>query len=318
MGPTGLGRVTYRGRTTSFIERLVSTLNGRYSSIVCSTAMSQSRILLAATLALSTVTVHPRLVLAQPQEVLATLVTPSGKTYLNAEVLAVEPDGLRLRHDAGVSKVAFADLPASLASCYPHDPVKAAEFAASAEAANRVAILLGEQERARAEFDERCRLAGLPPGFVIPEEGPLTIAQVKGRWLLDNVARIPTFGERDRHIQEEMIAFRKAEILSGARDREAEEVSLRHNLDWYLHNGKTAEADVARKRLADMQAEVSKQAELALLERLAGAVSQLASETAYRSDMAAELARFRCELERVHQHGHGHQHHGKVPIPISH
>jgi hypothetical protein len=37
-----------------------------------------------------------------------------------------------------------------------------------------------------------------------------------------------------------------------------------------------------------------------LLERVAGALSELAAKSSYRSDITADLARFRGELESVH------------------
>ncbi|HSI63012.1 MAG TPA: hypothetical protein VLE43_07830, partial [Candidatus Saccharimonadia bacterium] len=255
---------------------------------------------IVAALALSAVTIMPSQGWSQTPQLLGNLQVKSGKVFANARVISVEPDGLRLSHDAGVSKIAFTDLPKSLAQQFPHDPDAAAEFAANAEVAHREAIRLGEEERLRAEYGERCRRAGLPPGFVIPAEGPITVDQVKGQWLLDNVANMPTFGEPDRNFREAAIENRKALILSGALDRDAEKISLRRNLDWYLHHGETAKADVARQRLADMQTEESKQAELAVLNRLADSVSQLAAASTYRSDVIAELTRFRCELERCY------------------
>jgi hypothetical protein len=235
---------------------------------------------------------------SQLAEDLGDITTPAGKSFYNAKVIAVEPDGIRLRHESGVSKVLFADLPADVASRYPHDPAKAAAFAAKAEATNREAIRIAEQERAMAAYNERCRRAGLPPNFYIPEEGPITIDQVKGRWLLENVANYPTFGDRDRVQREGAIEYRKQMILSGALDRDAEKIALRHNLDWYLHNDQIPKAEVARQRLADMQKEETSRAELEVLERLAESVSKLASEASYRSDIVTELARFRSELER--------------------
>jgi hypothetical protein len=240
--------------------------------------------------------------LSQPQE-LGDLRMITGKVLVNARILAVEPDGLRLGHEFGVSKVAFADLPASLRSQFPHDPKKAAEFAAKAEAANREAIQAAEEERARFEYDERCRRAGLPPGFLIPADGPLTIDHIKGQWLLDNAAHPPTFGDPDRIAREAAIEYRKQLIFSGVFDREAEKVSLRHNLEWYMQHDQSSQADVARQRLADMQEEESKHAELAVLERLAGSVAQLAAESSWRSDyITSELWRIRREFGRMKDH----------------
>ena len=59
---------------------------------------------------------------------------------------------------------------------------------------------------------------------MIHAEGPLTIDQVKGQWLLDNAAHPPTFGDPDRIAREAAIEYRKQLILSGVFDREAEKV----------------------------------------------------------------------------------------------
>src|SRR6188768_732666 len=97
--------------------------------------MFQSHALFITAAAVAAVTVASSPLLSQPQN-LGDLRMITGKVLVNAHILAVEPDGLRLRHESGVSKIAYADLPASLRSQFPHDPVAAAEFAAKAEAAN--------------------------------------------------------------------------------------------------------------------------------------------------------------------------------------
>src|SRR4051794_25282610 len=84
-------------------------------------------------------------ILAESIEGFTSLQTVAGKVFVNVRIIATEPDGLRLLHDAGVSKIAFVDLPVSLRDRYVYDAAKAAEFAARTEAANRQAILLGEQ-----------------------------------------------------------------------------------------------------------------------------------------------------------------------------
>jgi hypothetical protein len=261
--------------------------------------MSLSRAV-APTFALLVVLSVPSTSHAEEEKRFAELKLSTGKVLTAVRVTAVEPDGLRLQHTAGVSKVRFADLPEHVRREYPHDSDRAAAFAAQAEAAHLQAIQLGEQERSRAEYDERCRLAGLPAGFHIPAEGPLTIAHVKGQWLLENIGHMPTFGEPDRALRESLIAERKALILSGALDREAEEISLRHNLDWYLHHGKTAEAEIARQRLADMQMQVAQQAQAAALEKIAESLSRLSTQYSYRTDIITELSCIRGELDRVH------------------
>jgi hypothetical protein len=281
------------------IMSMVLKLNAMNPALVCRMGMSHSCTLKVAAVVL-VITALAGALFSEVPESFRELKTAAGKVFLNAKVLAVEPDGLRLLHDSGVSKVAFADLSESLRSQFPHDPEAAAEFAAMTEAANREAIERGEQERARADYDERCRRAGLPSGFVIPTEGPFTIEHVKGQWLFENAAHLPSFGERDRAARESAIEYRKQLILSGAFDREAEKIALRHNLNWYLKHDHSAQADIARQRLADMQEEESKHAELAVLERLAGSLARLAAESSWRSEFSYEMNRIRCELGRMH------------------
>jgi hypothetical protein len=291
------------------LKRMNRGLNAARIGIVYRTMMCHPLLPAAATVACALMTAIPGPLLAQPQVSFAELKTVKGKVLLKARVLAVEPDGLRLSHETGVSKIAFADLPEPVREQYPHDPVKAAEFAAKAEAAHRAAIQSAEEERARFEHDERCRRAGLPPGFHIPVDGPLTVEHVKGRWLLDNVAHMPGFGDPDRAARESAIEYRKQLILSGVFDREAEKIALRHNLEWYLHNDKSPLAEVARLRLADMEEEERKHAELAALERLADSIARIATESTWRSNyITSELGRIRRELWRMRDHDVLHVH----------
>src|SRR6185436_9745914 len=95
-------------------------------------SMFHSRAFFMTAVAVATVSVATGPLLAQTSA-LGDLRMITGKVLVNARILAVEPDGLRLGHDSGVSKIAFADLPESLRKQFPHDPKKAAEFAAKAE-----------------------------------------------------------------------------------------------------------------------------------------------------------------------------------------
>ena len=227
--------------------------------------------------------------------------TLSGKTYIAVRVLALEPDGLRLQHEAGVSKVSYSDLPEELRREFPHDLAEAASYASKTEAANREAIRQAEEERARASHDELCRLAGVPEGYVVPDDAPLTLQDVKARWLLANAAHPPTFGDRDRKAREAQMCAIKQEILSGARDREAEEIAMRHNLDWYLHHDQLAKAELARKRLADMEREESRKKEHEILKKMADSLDRLAARPSYGSEIASELSRIRSQLEGIRE-----------------
>jgi len=49
----------------------------------------------------------------------------AGKTYINAEIVRIEPDGLTLKHDAGLSKLSFSELPEEIQKKHGYKPEKA-------------------------------------------------------------------------------------------------------------------------------------------------------------------------------------------------
>ncbi|RBP35308.1 hypothetical protein DES53_1234 [Roseimicrobium gellanilyticum] len=227
----------------------------------------------------------------------AELHTEKGRTFVNAKVIAVEPDGLRLQHDTGVSKVAFWELPEAVRKNYPHDPEKAAEYARAAEAANRDAILAAEQERLRTEQAEMKRKAGVAPEVELDTDGPLTIEQVKARWLVSNAARSLNYGDRNYSSREADIASYRRDVQAGMYDREAEKTALRHNFEWYLKEGRTEQAALVQKRLASMEDEDLRREQIASMERLAKSVDRAAQGA--NSALMSELSSIRLELERL-------------------
>jgi len=52
----------------------------------------------------------------------------AGKTYVHAELVLVEPDGLTLKHDGGLSKVYFGELPEEIQKKHGYKPEKAEAF----------------------------------------------------------------------------------------------------------------------------------------------------------------------------------------------
>ena len=52
----------------------------------------------------------------------------AGKTYINAELVRIELDGLTLKHDGGLSKVYFEELPSELGAKYGYRPENAKGF----------------------------------------------------------------------------------------------------------------------------------------------------------------------------------------------
>ena len=81
------------------------------------------------------------------------LVTRSGKTYKQAQVFRVEPDGITYMYSGGMSKIDFTDLPETVCKQHGYDPQKAAQFAQADEAYQQQAfeenIQLGNAEMRR-------------------------------------------------------------------------------------------------------------------------------------------------------------------------
>ncbi len=230
-------------------------------------------------------------------ETFTELRTEKGRTFSNAKVIAIEPDGLRLRHDAGVSKVAFTELPEPVRKNYPYDPGRAAEYAKAAEAANREAILFAEQERLRVELAELKRRAGVAPEVDLEVDGPVTVEQVKAHWLVTNASRSLNYGDRNYEAREAEIADYRRDVLCGRYNRKAEKAAMRHNFEWYLKQGLTDQARLAEKRLATLEDEDLRREQIASLERLAKSMDRAAQGAT--SALLAELAGIRAELERL-------------------
>lgn len=227
----------------------------------------------------------------------AELRTEKGRTFVNAKVIAVEPDGLRLQHETGVSKVAFWELPEGVRKNYPHDPEKAAQYARASEAANRDAIFAAEQERLRVEQAEMKRKAGVAPEVELDTNGPITIEQVKARWLVSNASRSLNYGDRHYASREAEIANYRNDVLAGVYDREAEKMAMRHNFEWYLKEGRTEQAELAQKRLATLEDEDLRREQIASLERLAKSMDRAAQGAS--GALLSELSSIRQELERL-------------------
>lgn len=67
------------------------------------------------------------MVMAAPEAV-RSLTTLSGKHYHKVQIMAVDPDGLRITHRDGAAKIKFADLSRDLRAKYGYDAQAAAKF----------------------------------------------------------------------------------------------------------------------------------------------------------------------------------------------
>lgn len=100
-----------------------------------------------------------------------TIITLDGKTYSQCVLLQAKPDGIALRHSAGVANIAYTDLDSSFAKAFSYDPIAGQKYEAQEAAkdassdASVAAINRADQARLEAEA------AAMPP--------PAPVVQVK-------------------------------------------------------------------------------------------------------------------------------------------
>ena len=78
------------------------------------------------------------------------MTTAKGKTYINARITRVEPDGISFSHAGGIAKIPFWELPEDMQKKYGYDPVKATEYhkkALTAQAERRRHEAKAEEQR---------------------------------------------------------------------------------------------------------------------------------------------------------------------------
>ena len=78
--------------------------------------------------------------------------TVNGKEYKDATVTRVEPDGIVVKTNSGVTKLYFSELPKDVQEHFHYDPTKAASYSAE-QAANYAAYQKQEEETRRQQQD---------------------------------------------------------------------------------------------------------------------------------------------------------------------
>jgi len=82
--------------------------------------------------------------------------TVTGREYKNATVSRVEPDGIVLTNNAGISKVYFTELPKEVQERFGYDPQKAADYSAQQSAGlDQVRKEQAEASRREAEATQK-------------------------------------------------------------------------------------------------------------------------------------------------------------------
>ena len=82
--------------------------------------------------------------------------TVAGREYKNATVSRVEPDGIVLTNNAGISKVYFTELPKEVQERFGYDPQRAADYSAQQSAGlDQVRKEQAESSRREAEATQK-------------------------------------------------------------------------------------------------------------------------------------------------------------------
>jgi len=123
-----------------------------------------------------------------------TITTLSGVTYSNAVISRVEPDGITLVTEKGVSKVLFSDLSPSLRVEFNYDPQKTRQY--EAEKARRAQIRATEEAEAaqrKARLDKIGASSIKISGEVqsISDGGMLLFLLLPRSYAVVRVARVP-------------------------------------------------------------------------------------------------------------------------------
>src|SRR5215468_1209196 len=75
--------------------------------------------------------------------------TVNGKEYKDATITRVEPDGIVVKTNSGVTKIYFSELPKDVQEHFHYDSAKAAEY--SAEQASNYTAYQKQQEETRRQ-----------------------------------------------------------------------------------------------------------------------------------------------------------------------
>ena len=183
------------------------------------------------------------------------IVLPSGVVLKDAKVSRVEPDGLRLMHAEGVTKVPFEALPPELQSKYSFDPVAANAFRMET---NKKLDDAASKRREEREAKERRYLAeSRARENLIAKTPRLTkSSSVKTYWLSN--LPWPKSMEPGQVKKTKFCKYMTQEIQAGVYDLEAESTALQWNINEYGRVGDRVGLLAATKSLDQVRAAIVK------------------------------------------------------------
>ncbi len=193
--------------------------------------------------------------IAAAQEKLLEVTLTNGKVLKNARVSKVEPDGLRINHDDGLTKVLFEDLPPALKEKYAFDAQKADMFRAKKQ-----------QDREKEISDQKQRVADMQQKEHAAAEKArstprlTTAASVKNFWLRS----LPKPEGISDHQYAQKVKFTENMtkiIFSGQVDLEAEKTALLWNQREFQRVGQNDNAKNLTPQIESVQEAINKREE---------------------------------------------------------
>lgn len=95
-------------------------------------------------------------------EVLETLRTRAGREYSKVEVLTNDDVGIRIRHDGGMARIAYGDLPDSIQSKYRDERKKAAVAKIEATKAEQERLKQEQEKNEQEQLEEKTKKPAKP------------------------------------------------------------------------------------------------------------------------------------------------------------
>lgn len=178
----------------------------------------------------------------------------NGKMLKGVQVTKVEPDGLRVMHQDGLSKIPFESLPPEWKTRYSFDINKAEAYRKDAAS---------EQQSIRAkmkEEKEKLREMELAPMKKAKEEAARTprltdASSIKSYW----IRSLPQPGSLDRDYSRKLkfAAYMTQQIQSGIYDLDAEATALEWNFREYTRIGELERAKLLSDQLIGIKQQIS-------------------------------------------------------------
>jgi hypothetical protein len=178
----------------------------------------------------------------------------NGKMLKGVQVTKVEPDGLRVMHQDGLSKIPFESLPPEWKARYPFDINKAEAYRKDTAA---------EQQSIRAkmkEEKEKLREMELAPMKKAKEEAARTprltdASSIKSYWIRSLPQ--PVSLDRDYSRKLKFAAYMTQQIQSGIYDLDAEATALEWNFREYTRIGELERAKLLSDQLIGIKQQIS-------------------------------------------------------------